>query len=508
MFLKRNLGKTKMKFKWKRTIAAVLMGVLACGMLGGCGRGTKTGSNEILYYFYGTEANDTAMVMEKVNEKLKEKTGYTIKYKFLSSDNYDLVISSGEKFDLVSAPDYLNYWENSAKGAFAKITPEDIQTNAPYIWENGQKYLKPLTNDDGSYYGITGIDEYAPDRCYVARGDLMDKYGIESLDTVDDVERYLDAVAKNEPNIIPFDMPGTTPYFMLNMWASDWGWAAVGTLSFGEHVYFRLDDPERKLFIAAEQPETKMFSEKMKKWMDNGYFSKSVLSNKTSSEDSFKNGRSALAWTSNPESCNTIWKEFQKDDRKNWDVRFYPVYSQTQRMYNYTNTIAAISSSSDNKEGALKVLNALYSDEELYQLFYYGIEGVHYEKIDDKHKKDLPAKENYWGPGAGIKNMNYRLDNVLEFPGADELVEELKGFAVYDPIINMSKNFEDLREVNLALTEVYKTYTTPRSYGVVDDVDAAIESELQALKTAGIDKYLDTLQRHLDEYVEKMNDID
>lgn len=497
--------KMKIKFNWKRIAAAALAGVLACSMLSGCKKGGTTGKNEIMYYFYGTEAPDTAMVMEKVNEKLKEKTGYTIKYKFLTSDNYDLVLSSGEKYDLISAPDFLNYWENSKKGAFAAITDDDLKNNAPYIWENGQEYLKPVKTTDGTYYGIPGMNKYSPSRCYVARGDLMDKYGIESLDTVDDVERYLDAVAKNEPDIIPFDMPGTTPYFMLNMWASDWGWAAVGTMSFGEHVYFRLDDPDRKLFIAAEQPESKMFSEKMKKWMDNGYFSKSVLSNKTSSEDSFKNGRSALAWTSNPQSCNNIWKEFQKDDRKSWDVRFYPVYSKSQRIYNYTNSIVAVSSFSDKKDSALKVVNAIYEDEDLYQLWTYGVEGVHYKNLGDGKKETL-VTDRYWGPSGGIVNMAYKLEDELEFPGADELVAKLKSFEVNDPIVNMNKDFEDLREIKLALDEVYKTYTTPRMYGAVDDADAALEKEIAALKTAGIDKYRDTLQKHLDEYVANLDE--
>ena len=98
--------KMKIKFNWKRIAAAALAGVLACSMLSGCKKGGTTGKNEIMYYFYGTEAPDTAMVMEKVNEKLKEKTGYTIKYKFLTSDNYDLVSVSYTHLIYVSVADF------------------------------------------------------------------------------------------------------------------------------------------------------------------------------------------------------------------------------------------------------------------------------------------------------------------------------------------------------------------------------------------------------------------
>lgn len=493
-----------MKFNWKKVAAAALAGIMVCGMFSGCKKGGSVGQNEIMYYFYGTEAPDTAMVMEKVNEKLKEKTGYTIKYKFLTSDNYDLVLNSGEKYDLVSAPDWLNYWQNVEKGTFLEITEDDFKKNAPYIWENGQKMLK-TAKYNGKFYGIPSINEYAPDRCYMLRGDLMDKYGIKSIDSVDDLEKYLFAVAENEDDIIPFDTIGSEPYTMVSMFASDWDWAAVGTLSYAEHVYFKLDDPERKLFIAAEQPEYKEFSERMKRWMDKGVFSKSVLSNKTSDESSFKNGRSALAYVSDPWRCNVNWKEFQKDDRKNWDVRFYPVYMKHQRMYNYLNSNVAISSFSDKKEGALKVLNAIYGDEEIYDLFVYGIEGIHYNKIGDG-KLEYLTRDRYWASESGIRNMNYTMKEELEFPGAQELVDKLYKSRVYDPIINMNRDYKDLREVQLALNEVYKTYSTPRCFGVVDDPDAALEKELAALKNAGIDKYVAEVQKKLDEYVKTMDE--
>ena len=69
----------------------------------------------------------------------------------------------------------------------------------------------------------------------------------------------------------------------------------------------------------------------------------------------------------------------------------------------------------------------------------------------------------------------------LVFPGADELVGRLESFRVADPIINCNVSVENIKEVNLALSEVYKTHTTPRTYGAVDDVEAAIAAEKEAL---------------------------
>ena len=495
-----------MKKGW-RVIASVLTLVLAAGLLlTGCNKGGTTSgeTKEILWCVVGDETKDSAMVTEKMNEILEEKLNLRIKFKYLTTDNYDLVLQSGEAYDIICAPDWLGYWDNIDRGAFAEITDEDLQTNAPYIWENGQQYLF-AAKADGKLYGIPGMREYAPDRCYAARGDLMDKYGIPDLNTVDNVEKYLLAVADNEENIIPFDMPGTTPYFMLNMWASDWGWAAVGTLSFGEHVYFRLDDPERKLFIAVDQPESREFSLKMKEWMDRGVFSKSVLSNKVSSTDSFKNGRSALCWLSNPEECNRVWQEFQQDDRKKWDVRFYPVYSKTQRMYNYLNSVVSISNFSNNKADALKVLNEFYANEELYNLLARGIKGTHWD-VDSEGYYQILDNDSYSGVTTGVYNMAYDIPTKLVFPGADELVAKLESFRVADPIINCNVNMPELKEIKVSLDEVYWNYTAPRCYGAVDDVDQAIADEREALKNAGIDQYVEVLQKRLDEFAASLDE--
>lgn len=502
----RQSTKRKMK-KTYRVIAAVLAAIFAMGMLAGCGNKNKKssdGTKEILWYVVGEEKKDNGIVLEKINAILNEKIGMKIKLKYLTSDNYDLVLQSGESYDLIYAPDWMGYWENVSRGAFAEITDDDLKTNAPYIWENTQKYLFAAKNN-GKLYGIPGIREYAPDRCYAARGDLMDKYGIKDLYSIENVDKYLMAVAENEKNIIAFDAPGTNPYFNLNMWASDWGWAAVGTLSFGEHVYFRLDDPERKLFKAIDQPETKEFSDTMKKWMDAGVFSKSVLSNNVSATDSFKNGRSALCWLANPGECNKMWVEFQEDDRKAWDVRFYPVYSKTQRMYNYLNIVAAVSNFSKNKADALKVLNEVYANEEVYNLIIHGIKGTHWD-VDEKGYYVALAEDSYASGSWGVNNDNYQMETELVFPGAEKLVSMLESFRVADPIINCQTSVENVKNVKIALDEVYKTYTTPRCYGAVDDVDKAIAEEKAALEKAGIDEYMADLQRQLDEYVKTLDE--
>ena len=476
--------------------------VILSGVLSGCTGKTEAADDELLFYVLGSEAKDTPDILLEANKILKEKVGATLKFKYLDTNSYDLALSSGEKCDLVFAPDWLNCWENAGKGAFAEITDEELKANAPYIWENGQNYVN-VFKVNGVRYGIPAFREEVPNRCFAARGDLMDKYGIETIENMDDIEKYLDAVAKNEKNIIPYDIPGTAPWNLVGYWASDWGWAAVGSLSYGEHVYFRIDDPERKLFIAAEQPEMIEFSKRMKKWHDNGYFSKSVLSNKTSSQDSFENGRSALAWVSNGLSgCEYLYQTFQKDDRKAWDVRFFPAYSKTQRMYNVMNQSVSVSATSENKEKCLRVLNEIYSNEELYRLLKYGKKGVHYD-IDSSGKR-IELDSDSYSPMFGLTNPEFDIPQKYEFPGVEELTAKLESYVKFDPVVNCRVDYTEVREIKTALDEIFNTYTTARCYGMPADVEAAMKKEVEALKTAGIDKYIEMLQKCVDEFMKEI----
>ena len=490
-----------------RLISLMLVLVLAVGVFAGC---KKSSSDKVIWLVAGTEGPDNGEVLDKVISRIKEETGLTVEFKYIDDSQYDLQFSSGEPFDLVWAPDWKGYWQNVEKGAFAEITEEDFKKDAPYIWKNGKKYLD-TGKYEGKYYSIVGMRDYAPDRILVARGDLMDKYGIDALNTIEDVNDYLYSVKNDSTNdgaLLPFNAPGNAPWMIFNLWASDWGWGGVGSLSFGEHIYYDTDEDYQKLFVAIDKPETVQFSKDVKKWYDDGIFSKSVLSNETSAEEALKNGKSALAWTSNPSSANTLYKELQKDERtKNYDVRFYSMYSRQQRMYGYMNSGTSINAKSKNKSGALKVMNAVYANKDIYRLILEGIEGKHYEFTENGGFVDLNTDGAYQPPVTSFTNDAYKTTTDYEYPYAKDLEAELAGKSLEDPLVNCVVAAPDeIAVIKTQLSEVFSEYCYARMYGNVDNVEKAIANEKKALKAAGIDKWLKHNQKCVDEYVKNNPD--
>ena len=288
---------------------------------------------------------------------------------------------------------------------------------------------------------------------------------------------------------------------IFSMWASDWGWAAPGSLSFGGHYYYSVFDDDRELFIAVDKKEVKDYSDTVKKWYDNGVFSKSVLSNNTTAEESYRNGKSAFAWTSSPASANILYNDLKKiPGADKWDTRFYSMYSKLQKTYGYLNCAVAVSATSKNKEAALTVLDAIYADKDMHNLILFGFEGKHYEL--NENGEYIPKSENYVAPNLGLKNEAYEFEVQYDYPYALDLVEEMNNIAVADPLVNCAINSEgEMASLAVQLNDVFTEYSSPRMYGAVPDVKAAIKKEKEALKIAGIDKYLKHVQVQMDEYV-------
>ena len=491
-----------MKNVLKKFIAIAVMAAISVSCFAGCSKKQTSDGSELLFYVVGQEGEQLTRRIDKINSILKEKLGVTVNFQMLTNQNYDLVLQSGEEYDLVFAPDYLNFWGNAEKGAFAEITDEDIKNNMPYFWENAGDVMN-VTKLNGKRYGIAQIHKYAADRCVIARGDLMKKYGIEDLNSNENIEKYLTAVAENEKNIIPFDINGGVGYLLLQMFASDWGWGSISSLSYGEPVYYRVDDPEHKVFIAAEQPEMLEFTKTMKRWNEKGFFSNSVLSNKSDTIASFIAKKTAMSFINNPAEIQKFYTNLTDAQKAELQPRFFTRCHEKQAMYNYTSANVAVSAFSKNKEIALKVLNEIYANEDLARIFMYGVEGEDYI-IDENgayvDKRDDVAVEGYMT--SGIYNDNYEFEVKYDFPGCEELLKKLEETTYYNPAVNCPSVSEGVREIKVSLSEIYGEYTSPRYYGIINGApEEALKEELAALKKAGIDDYVAAVQKNLDAYL-------
>lgn len=454
----------------------------------------------------GKEGSDKAQVMEEINEILDEKLGVTLEVEYCSdADSHSLALATGKDLDIVISNGWLNYPTHVNNGAYLELTDEDLMTYAPDIWEAGKELdILDATKVEGKRYAI-GRTYDMEMSAFVYRGDLADKYGIGTIENFEDFEKYLYAIAENEPDMLAWDLPGSNWWMISALWFGAQGWVSLGSLSYGQPVYTSHFDETHEVFLATDRPEYLEFVTKMQEWYKAGIFPKSILSNSANTDESFKAGRSAVTRQGSLGGMQKLWDELQADERKEWDIRFWEFYHTNAYYKSSAHTSVAISGFSDNKEAALATLNEIYSNEELYDLFVYGIEGLNYN-VDEEGRYLKVADESFGNWTPPLKNNDFiKETTVWTFPDYERLKKHYEEITENDLAISVNLNTEDFNTIVTAVTEVTNQYRAVNSVGAFEGTpEKAIADEQAAYKAAGIDEYIKNLQEQLDAWYASM----
>lgn len=179
--------------------------------------------------------------------------------------------------------------------------------------------------------------------------------------------------------------------------------------------------------------------------------------------------------------------------------------------YTYTDLLRrgswGISAQTEYPEAAMKFLNLMYSDPKVMNLLTYGIEGVHYQVIDqEKGVIDFPKGVTVYNSGyaqfRGYFYGNEFLTYVWKGYPTDiwEQVQQFNytalrskayGF-IYDPSAVLA-------EVNRC-TDIINTYHNMLMAGV-GNVHEILAIMRQELKTAGIERVIQEKQKQLNEWI-------
>ena len=142
-----------------------------------------------------------------LNDAVKEAVNATIDYTYASgndyTNNYQLALASGEKYDLMHSANWLGYTDHANKGAFLALD-ELLPVYAPHIWEEFAD-LWDSVRVNGKIYGIPSTGGDRSDPAFFYREDLRKKYNCPEIKSLDDIETYLQAIKDNEPELLPSD---------------------------------------------------------------------------------------------------------------------------------------------------------------------------------------------------------------------------------------------------------------------------------------------------------------
>lgn len=456
-------------------------------------------------YLIGDQPKDTALVYDEVNKLLKRDINATVEPVFLSwgeyTQKYPLLFATAEDFDLVYAANWIKYSEQASKGAFMELTTDMLNKYAPKTmaempaeaWEQakvgGKVYMMPASNKDfGMVVGAV-------------RGDLREKYNLPPIKTFADYENYLDAIKKNEPEMLPYDAgPNAYELFDMNL-IPDQSWKVLVSST---GIAFDVKDQSGKLFNYVAEPEYLEFAKKMQDWNNKGYWSKSVMTNKTTNTDSFLSGKSAaMAGNLTSMSQNVGLANQQNPD---WKVELFNLYDgKTTFPNSYNGNGMAINANSKNPERALMMLDLFRNNEEYFNLTTYGIEGTHYELTEDNKVKTLNGTESGFKPDSACP-WGWRtpaLYKVMADAPAEygDILGSFNKASVTNPLLNFVFDGTNFKNELAALKNVSEQYRNAIGVGAMGDAEEAVKILNQKYKEAGIEKVMAEAQKQVDEFL-------
>lgn len=488
--------------------AAMMLGVGMTGCSGPSGAGASTGAGsgsngnndtsqkvDLTMYVVGDKPNQFDTVMQKFNEKLSKKLNAKLSVNWIGwgdyANKYPLLLSSGESFDLIYTATWLNFYQQAQKGAFMALDTL-LPKYAPKSWEQTSAIARKEATVNGKIYclpsGKSTYNAYGP----IVRGDLMKKFNMTSITNFDDMEKYLENVKKYEPDMQPYDL------FSQGSELDDLYMFTYGLYPLTGNcgsIYW-IDPNAEHPKVIAKQDWEKMpeFLNKMKSWCNKGFWTKSALSNKDSLMT--QNGKAAMK----VHNIDT-WSGLYIKDPK-WDFQYFNIVKQNETL-SYAQDAMAIPNSSKNPERALMLLELLRTDEDMYNAFTYGVEGVNYKKESDGTVKNLMLGD--WtldACGWGFRTDKFTRDATGSPPTLTQEKKKIQDTLKQNKYRAFHMDTDPIKNEYAAVQNVMQQYFNPLEVGYTDPVSGLAEVKKQ-MNAAGNEKIVTELQKQLDDFIAK-----
>ncbi len=384
----------------------ILLAVLFLGMLltVGCQKkeettsvGTEKNQEERmkLVVAYKTNAadfpEDQELVEEALREKIREKMDVEVEF-VVSSNDY-----GREIHDMLAGNqqlDILFYYGSLFQELLInkKWVPLNylLQKSGQGIIEAVGKDVSDACRINGELYGLPNNHDFAIGwDGYILRKDILDKYHIlpESITSIEKLEKVFALVHKKEPQLTVLDSSGVS--IMNNQYLGSEVFNQIGVIP----DYGRGDT-----FVNVFK--TKQYKEQLNriyKWKKLGYIKKDLLSKEGNGDIQMMHGNLfAYAFRGKP---GVEWQEKMTTGQ---DVVFVQFGENSVPANSPSSMGWGISKNTISQEKSMELLNLLYTDADLMNLLSYGVEGVHYVKMEDGHitfpegKKTNPFVGESW----------------------------------------------------------------------------------------------------------------
>lgn len=364
---------------------------------------------EITYHVRHNPEEDTQQVVDYLNKTYLEPR-YNLRLKVIMTANAEyndrmtLAMTGNEDWDLCYTASFVNkYWDRVSMGAFYDLNELMDTKEWAELTAAMPEGLIDWAMVDGHYYGIPNLQIMSSPNAIYLQKSLVDKYNLNLKDddyilNINENEalmNWLKQVRDNEEDYIPL-------YFasqITNAIGYQSGDKKIGT--YGYASYYR-DTTDFTTFYLEDNAELKEKNiQKWLKWLEfkeEGFFADDFLTNADQSANLKANRYAVYTTTGKPGGG--------PDMSARQGVEYIQVYLDNYEYYQGSpmTTCTAINYNSKNPQAALKFIQVMWTDTDVYNTFLAGIEGEHYTKVSDNRIEPI-ADSGYnmvgWGWGCG-----------------------------------------------------------------------------------------------------------
>lgn len=538
----------------KRALALLLCGVMAAGLMTGCGESddkkdegkttpapTKEGEEgkdptqapeetpdiskpvTLKVMFHGSNVTDDKKVLEEVNKYLGEKLNVTLEPIWGTWGDFDdksvMAITGNDDVDIYftcswSADEYNKF---ARDGAWVRLDdPENnlIEKYASDLWKVLPEALTSGAVVEGANgkgtYAVPGYKDVATQNCWDVNVEKLTELGY----TVDDLKgksfyEWGDILQASKDKygdkFYPLVIEGAVLERMMTN-----SLIITGDNGQANMLSYYIDPTDvtkassaygTKILNKFATPEYRKFVEVM-----NDYYKKGYVDPAMAIADTANTERSAKQKTGNylisTQSYAYGYDKQASAERGGLELAYIPCTEPYMDTTSTQGAMMAISTASKNPDRAMMFLNLLNTDEKLMTMLNFGIEGTHYNKNAEgevEFVEDVRATYQPWTNGMG----NVTLLPPQKGQGAT-FQEDFKAFyAAAKPvdIIGYAFNPEKVETEVAALATVCQQYQLALSTGAAGT--DKLDEFLAELEANGMQKVVDEANAQLEAYMAK-----
>ncbi|MFL0267462.1 ABC transporter substrate-binding protein [Candidatus Clostridium radicumherbarum] len=488
-----------MKSKISKILALVLSTATVASLAAGCSSKTASTSSgqpvTLTFMMPGDPPKDENNVLAAVNKQLKaDGLNFNIKTSYVADywNKLAMTVAGGTEVDIA--------WAHSStlSGLAASKVYQPIDSvfasSAPDVKANTPDYVLKGGTVNGKLYALPRVIPMANfDTIYNIRGDLREKYGLAPIKTISDLEKYFDAVKKNNPDMYPVGVDNNMqPLF-----------AQLANYFFpigdgGQNpVYVDPADPTHTVKTFFDSPAFEQVCAVKKSWVAKGYIP-ADSSKVTDANEGFVNGKVACIPSNTMSASERI--DSLTASIPNGKIETVLLTDKPYIFIGGDNMLAVPSTSKHVKE-AVEFINWIKKNQANYDLWSFGVKGTNYNLSGDSVSLDgIPADKQY------VTNSwmwnDIRIARFSSKMSAEDITT-LKNWdknAEKTPFIGFTLDQTKIKSQVSQVSAVWAEYYDNLAAGSVDY--NKVKAEVQAkLKAAGIDDIVKETQAQLNTYL-------